>query len=91
MATLYELRIVEGHRYAELPIRLKNGSKVYVGKDKATIISSEKLAKGEEFTIARYEAEGRFIVKRVEVEPKRRRKAKPKPKVEIAVEPELEV
>ena len=78
MATLYELRIVEGHRYATKPIRLKLGKKLRVGKDKPTIIGSDKLATGEEYTIARYEAEGSMIVVRSAPEPKPKPKVKPK-------------
>jgi len=78
MATLYELRVVAGHRFNELSIRLKNGKKVWVGKDKATVISSKKLAQGEEFTIERYEKEGRMIVAKVDSEAKAR--AQPKAK-----------
>ena len=68
MATLYELRVVAGHRFNELSIRLRNGKKVWVGKDKAVVVGSDELAKGEEFTIERYQKEGRMIVVKTEPE-----------------------
>lgn len=69
----YELQVIRGHRYAELSIRLADGSKVWVGKDKVTTLRAAELAEGEDKTIERYEAEGRFQVVRVKPAPRRRR------------------
>ena len=85
---IYRLRIKETHRYSQLPIRTKDGGKVAVTKDKWVDIPAEDLADGEEFTIRRYEAEGRFIVKLVR--PKRKAKVKAVPKVKVELEPEVE-
>ena len=76
MQILYELRVVPTHRYDQLPIRLKNGDKAWVGKNKVTIVGSDILAEGEEFTIQRYAEEGRMTV--VVAEPEASEKPKPK-------------
>lgn len=88
MTTLYELRIAPDHRYEWLPIRLKNGRKKQVGKKKSVIIASDKLAKGEEFTIMRYAQEGRMIVVETEAKKRKPRKKKVPAKIEAkAIEP----
>ena len=69
----YELRVIRGHRYAEVSIRLADGSKVWVGKDNVTTLKAAELAEGEGKTIERYEIEGRLQVVRVKPAPRRRR------------------
>ena len=85
---IYRLRIRATHRFNQLPIRTKIG-KVPVTKEAWVDIPAEDLADGEAFTIRRYEAEGRFIVKLVR--PKRKRRARAEPKAKVKVEPKVEV
>lgn len=59
------VKVVSGHRFAELPIRMADGTKVHVGKEEFTVLDTDDLAQGEEFTIRRYETENRFIVEAV--------------------------
>jgi len=69
----YELQVIQGHRYAELSIRLADGSKVWVNKGRVTTLAATELAEGEDKTIDRYEAEGRLQVVRLQPKPARRR------------------
>jgi len=62
----YELRVVAGHRYAEVPVRTKAG-KVYVTKERVTTLRAADLAEGEDEVITRYVREGKLTC--VVVEP----------------------
>lgn len=73
----YELRVIQGHRYAVVSIRLADGGKVWVNKEAVTTLDAAELAEGEDKTIERYEAEGRFQVVRVVPEAARRPGPKP--------------
>lgn len=57
----YELQVAPTHRFAEAPIRTRQG-KVWVGKDKVTSIAGEDLLPGEALVIQRLQAEGRLVV-----------------------------
>ena len=72
----YELRVIQGHRYAVVSIRLADGGKVWVNKETVTTLDAAELAEGEDKTIERYEAEGRFQVVRVEPQPVRQKRTK---------------
>ena len=64
----YELRVVAGHRYAEVPVRTTAG-KVYVTKDAVTTIPAADLAEGEDEVITRFVREGKLTCVVVEPEP----------------------
>jgi len=83
MGMKYELQVAANHRYAELSIRLADGSKVWIGKDRVTALAPADLADGEDKVIDRYESEGRMLVVRVEPPaPKPAKGRKPKPQDE---------
>jgi len=83
MIDKYELQVAANHRYAELSIRLADGSKVWIGKDRVTALAPADLAEGEDKVVDRYESEGRMLVVRVEPPaPKPAKGRKPKPQDE---------
>jgi len=92
MIDKYELQVAANHRYAELSIRLADGSKVWIGKDRVTALAPADLAEGEDKVVDRYESEGRMLVVRVEPPApkptKTQRRPKPEPEDEDLAEQE---
>lgn len=60
-----KVKVTPNHRYEEIPLRQKDGGKLYIHKQRLQTVDTDDLADGEEFTIRRYEVEGRLIVKAV--------------------------
>ena len=54
-----KIKVAEGHRFAELSLRMADGSKLWIDKAGA-VIDTDELAEGEDFTIERYKREGRI-------------------------------
>jgi predicted component of type VI protein secretion system len=59
------IRVTPGHRFAELSLVKKDGSKLWIDQGpRYTTVDTKDLADGEEYTIGRYEHEGRFQINR---------------------------
>ena len=72
---ILRLRVTPGHRFAELSLINADGSKRWIDQGpRYTVVDTNELAAGQEYTIRRYQQEGRFQVKQG-----RARRRAPKP------------
>jgi hypothetical protein len=75
MGKKLEIIVAPHHRFDELSLRHKDGSKTWVNKWQVTVIDLDTLAEHEDDVIDRYVREGRIVVVEL-VEPSPRAKAR---------------